>query len=534
MSGVALITGASRGIGRAIAIRLAKDGFRVAINDLISAKNELEAVAKEITTNGSDAEMFFADVSVEDDVERMVDAVVRLMGGLDVMVSNAGICITKPFLETTKQDFESLFGINVEGTFFCYKYAAMQMIRQGRGGRIIGAASVASKQGLSMLSAYSASKFAVRGLTQSAAIELAKYNITVNAYAPGAVDTNLLKELREAFVHDSQKEKPSSVRTMTRLLDRDSVPEDIAGLVSYLASKEAAMITGACISVAALTDISKLTCLLTSFEGQNIPFAPTKAPMPEIAIVTGASRGIGRAIAVRLAKDGYHVAVNDLPSSKDELEKLQDEITSSGGTALTFYADVSVEEQVEKMVTDVVQALGGLDVMVANAGICITKPFLKTTKEDLDHILSVNIKGTFFSYKHAAIQMIKQGRGGRIIGAASIASKQGMSMLGAYSSTKFAIRGMTQSAAIELAQHNIRVNAYAPGGVTTDLLKGVYDAVATEQKQENSASVSTLAPVINRDSAPEEIAGLVSYLVSKDAAMITGQSVSINGGSFFD
>ncbi|PPQ81559.1 hypothetical protein CVT25_013402 [Psilocybe cyanescens] len=248
--------------------------------------------------------------------------------------------------------------------------------------------------------------------------------------------------------------------------------------------------------------------------------------MSEIAIVTGASRGIGRAIAIRLARDGYHVAVNDLPSAKSELEKLRDEITSAGGTASTFFADVSDEEEVEKMVGDVVQALGGLDVMVANAGICIPKPFLKTTKEDLSRILSVNVQGTFFCYKHAALQMIKQGRGGRIIGAASIASKQGISMLGAYSSSKFAIRGMTQSAAIEFAKHNIRVNAYAPGlsmhilGIR--IVKGVYDAVANDRKDENPSSVATLTPVINRDSTPEEVAGLVSYLVSKDAAMITG------------
>ncbi|KAF9473930.1 NAD-binding protein [Pholiota conissans] len=189
MARVAFITGASRGIGMAIALRLAQDGYDIALNDILPQKAELEVVQEEIRKSGKQAIICIGDVSVEEEVKRMVEDAVRELGSLNVMVANAGICITKPFLETTKGEFDRMYAVNVNGVFLCYKYAAMQMIKQGKGGRIIGASSITGKQGFSTLAGYSSTKFAVRGLTQSVASELAKYGITVNAYAPGAVDT---------------------------------------------------------------------------------------------------------------------------------------------------------------------------------------------------------------------------------------------------------------------------------------------------------------------------------------------------------
>ncbi|KAE9401212.1 NAD(P)-binding protein [Gymnopus androsaceus JB14] len=121
----------------------------------------------------------------------MVDTVTKNLGGLDVMVANAGILNTtaKPITEYPAEEWERIFSINTRGVFFCYKYAAKQLITQGRGGRIIGASSIAGKRAAAYHSAYSASKFAVRGLTQSAALELGEHGITVNAYAPGFIRT---------------------------------------------------------------------------------------------------------------------------------------------------------------------------------------------------------------------------------------------------------------------------------------------------------------------------------------------------------
>ncbi|TFK66469.1 NAD(P)-binding protein [Pluteus cervinus] len=257
-----------------------------------------------------------------------------------------------------------------------------------------------------------------------------------------------------------------------------------------------------------------------------------------VALVTGAAQGIGREIALRLADDGFDVAVNDIDSKAEALALVQQEIKAKGRKTSTtaLLADVSKEDQVERMIGDVVRELGGLDVMVANAGICLWTSFLDTTEEDWDRQFTINAKGVFFCYKHAGKQMIKQGRGGRIIGASSTAGKQAWPNLSAYSATKFAVRGLTQAAAREWGPHKITVNAYAPGSIHTPMtesldvknvqLTGAHRGALLEE-------AAKWAP-IGYIGKPEDIAGLVSYLASKEAHFITGQSVTINGGTFFD
>ncbi|KAF8960440.1 NAD-P-binding protein [Flammula alnicola] len=248
--------------------------------------------------------------------------------------------------------------------------------------------------------------------------------------------------------------------------------------------------------------------------------------MPGIALITGASRGIGRSIALRLSRDGFTVALNDLPSQRDRLEDLRTDIMKSGQQAMVAVGDVSADAKVEQMINDVANQFGALDVMVANAGICITKPFIETSVEEFQRILSANVTGTYLCYKYAARQMIKQGRGGRIIGASSLAGKQAWPMLSLYSASKFAIRGLTQAAALELGKYGITVNAYAPGPVDTvmieELRKDIADLLRTKQVDESAMAQNS---AIGKDVTPDEIAGLVSYLVSKDAGSITGQSV---------
>jgi len=249
-----------------------------------------------------------------------------------------------------------------------------------------------------------------------------------------------------------------------------------------------------------------------------------------IALVTGAGGGIGRAIALRLADDGFDVAVSDLGSASG-LASLKSAIIDKGRRAFVSNTDVSNEAEVQDMTKSVVDHMGGLDVMVANAGICIAKPFIETTIGEWDKIFAVNGRGVFLCYKYAAQQMIAQGRGGRIIGASSVAGKQGEGFLAAYSATKFAVRGLTQATARELGKHGITVNAYAPGVIDTPMLKYLGDASGGADAFYAKEADAT---VVGRVGTPEDIAGLVSYLASKEASFITGQSVSLNGGRYFD
>ncbi|KAF9459840.1 hypothetical protein BDZ94DRAFT_1300250 [Collybia nuda] len=250
-----------------------------------------------------------------------------------------------------------------------------------------------------------------------------------------------------------------------------------------------------------------------------------------VAFVTGASQGLGRAIALRLARDGFDVAVNDIQKSRDKLESLRQEITAKGRKSSVQVGDASSKNDVESMIASVVADMGELNVMVANAGICITKPMQETSDSEWDRVLATNARSAFLCYKYAGKQMISQGRGGRIIGASSVAGKQGEAYLTAYSASKFAVRGLTQAAAREYGPHGITVNAYSPGTIDTQMLIELGDAVGgAEAFYKEQAEKTSLG----RNGEAPDIASIVSYLASKEAGYITGQSISVNGGRYFD
>ncbi|KAK7052081.1 L-2,3-butanediol dehydrogenase [Favolaschia claudopus] len=256
-----------------------------------------------------------------------------------------------------------------------------------------------------------------------------------------------------------------------------------------------------------------------------------------IAFVTGAARGIGKAIALRLADDGFSVAVNDLPTSAKALQDVVELIKAKGCASSSHLADISEEEQVKAMIADVVEVHGGLDVMVANAGIVKWITLSDISVEDWDRIMAVNCRGTFLCYKYAGLQMIEQGRGGRIIGAGSVAGKRvGSTFMSAYGVSKFAIRGLTQAAALEFGPHNITVNSYAPGAVITPMLEYL-DSSSTEMVGSEPGTFIEFTKdwgPLHATGTPADVASLVSFLASEESRFITGQSLSVNGGMFFD
>lgn len=254
--GVALITGSAQGIGRAIAIRLAQDGFDLALNDLPGKKEVLEDFAAELR-RGRESEDSYRprtcivtyDVSKEDEVKSMIDTVTDVLGSLDVMVANAGISAMIDLLSETLEGWDRMMRINATSAFLCYKYAAIQMVKQGRGGRIIGASSMVGIQATSPLLSYSASKFAVRGITQAAALQLGQYGITVNSYAPGIIATPMVVASKAQVAKRGDTDDYFQKTIDTSAVGYVGQPEDVASAVAYLSSKEAHFITGQCISV---------------------------------------------------------------------------------------------------------------------------------------------------------------------------------------------------------------------------------------------------------------------------------------------
>ncbi|KZT19740.1 NAD-binding protein [Neolentinus lepideus HHB14362 ss-1] len=249
-----------------------------------------------------------------------------------------------------------------------------------------------------------------------------------------------------------------------------------------------------------------------------------------IAIVTGAAQGIGRAIALRLARDGLAVAISDLSSKRSALEDVAKDIQASGGHTMTVEADVSQEKGVDDLVTTVADKLGGLDVMVANAGLCLYRPIIEMSMTEFDNIQSVNTRGLLMCYKAAAKTMIEQERGGRIIGASSVAGKKGFAGTSAYSASKFAVRAMTQAAACELGPYGITVNAYAPGVIDTTLAQ----RHVSHPETGFSMAQLTAQSALGRLGQPDDVANVVSFLASKDSGHMTGQTITVDGGLWFD
>ncbi len=250
----------------------------------------------------------------------------------------------------------------------------------------------------------------------------------------------------------------------------------------------------------------------------------------KVALVTGAGLGIGKAIAERLARDGFAVAINDV--SVDSAEACVEALRASGATATAVPADVSNRDQVFDMVVNTVADLGRLDVMVSNAGIVQVDPILAITENDFDKLYAINVKGVLWCAQAAAQQMIAQGRGGKIINAASAAAHTSHAVLGTYGSSKFCVRALTHVMAQEFAAHGITVNAYCPGIVDT----GMWDTIDSRAAEvlgipEGAMKQKALdGIVLGRMQTPEDVANLVSFLAGSDSDYVTGQNILTDGG----
>lgn len=239
----------------------------------------------------------------------------------------------------------------------------------------------------------------------------------------------------------------------------------------------------------------------------------------KIALVTGASRGIGSAIAKTLAGYGATVVIN-YNGSKERAEAVAAEIAAAGGTAVTYQADVSKEAEAAAMFADVIKQFGRLDILVNNAGITRDNLILKMTEEEFDAVIDTNLKGVFHCMKQVSKQMLKQ-KSGRIINISSISGIIGNAGQANYCAAKAGVIGMTKSLARELGSRGITVNAVAPGFIVTDMTDKLPDSV----KEAMAAQIP-----LKRFGAVEDIAEAVAFLASEKAAYITGQTLQVNGG----
>lgn len=239
----------------------------------------------------------------------------------------------------------------------------------------------------------------------------------------------------------------------------------------------------------------------------------------KVALITGASKGIGKACAIRLAKDGYAVVVN-YSSSDDAAKQTLEQIEANGGQGMVYKADVSKLAEVKQMVRDVFKAYGRIDVLVNNAGIVRDEYLLMINPETLDKCIDLNVKGYFYAAQQVALKMFKQ-KSGVIVNMSSVSSKFALAGQSVYSATKGAVNSLTQTLAKELGGYGIRVNAVAPGFIATEMI----DAIPEEKR---SAYLEKIP--LKRFGTAEEVANMVSALVSDQFAYVTGQVFVLDGG----
>ena len=276
----------------------------------------------------------------------------------------------------------------------------------------------------------------------------------------------------------------------------------------------------------------------------------------KVALITGAGgmRGVGRATALKLASQGAQVAITDVRRPVEDLppgevraewqsiDTVAEEIRAQGGQAFPVYADLSNSDEIEGLVAETVNHYGRLDIMVNNARAIIGRDKVPVTELDEDvwqHFLAINTTAVFLCTKYAGREMVRLGNGGRVVNIASNAGKQASADGAAYSASKFAVIGLTQASAMDLAPHGITVNAVCPGPINTDRMsywerdQAAQQGLTQEEFRAQVVAASSDRTPLGRIAEPEDVANLVAFLSGPDSSLITGQSYNVNGGILF-
>ena len=490
---IALVTGGSRGIGAAIAKRLAADGASVAITYTQGCRCRGTG-GERYRTGRRQGHRAAGGRRRCQAVTAAVEKTVATFGGLDVLVNNAGTAIPKPFEETTLEEMDRVIDINLRGVFIATQAALKQL---PSGGRIINIGSCVGERVMTPgLVAYAATKGAVKMFTQGLAREVGPRGITVNNIQPGPIDTDLNPAAGDWATPQIASHGAGALRPCRMISPRwwrsspgrrpATSPAPVSPLMAAPTRKEQNHVD---------------TC-----RKNRARYRRLARHWPGHGARAGPERRAGAGALQRAAA---------------EAEAVVSEIRSLGGRAQAIAADLSAPDAPHKLAARVLEIVGGrLDILVANAGISKAASIEETSVEDFDRLFAVNVRAPFFLVQQLLPIL---GEGSSVVLLSSLAAHAAVGTLYAYAMTKGAIDTMVKHFAAALGPRGIRVNAVAPGVVETDMS----NFARTDAGRDFTLGIQAL----KRIAQPDDIAGTIAFLASDEARWVTGDTIHVDGGS---
>ncbi|XP_076799841.1 uncharacterized protein LOC143444933 [Clavelina lepadiformis] len=459
------------------------------------------------------------------------------------------VCMHK----ATREEFDETFDVNVKAVVFLTQQAIPYLEKTK--GNIVNISSIASHFYDPKVLLYSMSKAALDQFTRTVALEVAEKGIRVNSVNPGAVPTNILRLICDTSEEKEDFQKLSS--TLHPLGKQNLTVEEIADSVLYLASERAKMVTGVCLDVdrgrsltgqcyihcwspanvlskyGSFRNVKSLWCKNAKIVLQLRSAAKTlsilKLKMTEfkgkVVLVTGASSGIGAEIARAFAKHQARLSITG--RNEENLRKVAEECRKLGAEeVLEIIAELSEENEADKVVKETIEKFKNLDILVNNAGTAVRSTLATATRKEFDDIFDVNVKAVVFLTQQAIPYLEKTK--GNIVNISSVSSCLYNQHILLYSMSKAALDQFTKTVALEMAEKGIRVNSVNPGYVPTNILRFI--SATSEKKKESDATKSKVYPLGKQNLTVEDIADAVLYLASERAKMITGVCLCVDRG----
>lgn len=571
---VAVVTGAGSGIGKAVALSLASHGAKVVVNasvaDLDGGDSAALAddVVEIVKDAGGAAVATYESVATWGGGERVVQAALDSFGRIDIVVAAAEISRDAPIFEMDSDDWDVVIDANLKATFTVCRHAA-PIFRRQRGGRLVTITSESGLVGDTGRSNHGAAASGIAGFTKVLAKDLGKYGVTTNSVATRVSDM-------------SAESIPASVQAgmlggeiLSESAEPEQRPEDVAPFVTYLVSDAAAHINGQIFSVYGgnvthlalprrvntiysenppgyweLDELDVLAPRVLLAGSQNAtggskladvnPGSGAAAPAVmrgvngsrldgQVAVVTGAGRGIGRGIARLLAREGASVVVNDIGAALDgagedstPAAQVVEEISELGGRAVASYHSVATIEGGANIVQQALDEFGKLDIVITPAGILRDRMIFNMTEEEWDAVIAVHLKGTF-SVVRPASEIFKGQRSGRIVTFSSVSGLYGQGGQSNYGAAKDGIAGFTRCVARELSPFDATANVISPGA-STRMTESVPDAIRSMRAGPFPPPVEG---TITDD--PDYVAPMVVWLCTGAAAGVSGNIFHCSG-----